>query len=513
MRRGCALALILAASCGRCGAPQSAATAEELLPQHPSGAVVTAPLGAMAEHFAALADRVASLPGGEMLGDLRKGLMAQLGFDPLTRDGLVAAGVDPQRGAAVALLEAQPRPEWIVALPLSNPDIFMQTIERLLVERAGFAPVAPQPGSAKVFERGTSPQKIALAVVRGYGLLSRGVDPASLVAEVKIETSLLRSPGLAAARQKLGAQDLIVWAPAGSELPKRYTSRPLPGDVALSLQGAPKGLALRLVAQLPPADAARARAALPGGGAALVGLLPDAPLRARLGVAPARLLELLREDARLGALLERLKGVDEVFAALQPGAAVSLGVTRTASIAQAVDYGLDWRRKSPFDTVQLVALAQVAEPPRLLAALEALAKQLPKAEAKVARSGNDFQVTYAAGQGARFGMRLIDGKPVAYLLGGDVKPDDLRPLPKAANPEAAAFYADPGASVRADFGKLAAAIHALPESTYGTGPQSYVTRSVVAQVIDPLRPLRLTLDLQAQPDFLDATLDVEIAAP
>src|ERR1700674_2944433 len=174
LSRGCALAMIVAASCGRCGAPQSAATAEELLPQHPSGAVVTAPLGAVAEHFAALAGRVASLPGGEMLGDLRKGLMAQLGFDPLTRDGLAAAGIDPQRGAAVALLEAQPRPEWIVAPPLGNPDLFMQTIQRLLVERAGFAPVAEQPGSVKVFERGTSRQKLALAVVRGYGLLSCG---------------------------------------------------------------------------------------------------------------------------------------------------------------------------------------------------------------------------------------------------------------------------------------------------------------------------------------------------
>jgi hypothetical protein len=202
-----------------------------------------------------------------------------------------------------------------------------------------------------------------------------------------------------------------------------------------------------------------------------------------------------------------------VFAALQPGAAMSLGVTRNASIAQAVDYGLDWRRKSPFDTVQLVALAQAADPPRLLAAFEALAKQLPQAGAKAARTGNDFQVSYAAGQGARFGLRPIDGKPVAYLLGGDLKPEDLRPSPKAASPDAAAFYADPGASVRADFGKLAAAIHALPESTYGTGPQSYVTRSVVAQVIDPLRPLRLLLDLQVQPDFLDATLGVEIAAP
>ena len=79
--------------------------------------------------------------------------------------------------------------------------------------------------------------------------------------------------------------------------------------------------------------------------------------------------------------------------------------------------------------------------------------------------------------------------------------------------DAPALYLDAGAAARADFGKLATAIHALPEGTFGSGPQSYVTRSVVGQVIDPLRPLRLTLGLQAQPDSLGATLDVEIAAP
>ena len=45
MRRAPVLALVLAASCARCGAPKSAASAEELLPQRPSGAVVTAALG------------------------------------------------------------------------------------------------------------------------------------------------------------------------------------------------------------------------------------------------------------------------------------------------------------------------------------------------------------------------------------------------------------------------------------------------------------------------------------
>ncbi len=303
---------------------------------------------------------------------------------------------------------------------------------------------------------------------------------------------------------------MIVWAPAGSELPKRYTARPLHGDVALSLQGAPQGLAVRLIAQLDKSASDKALAALPGGGSALVELLPpDAPLRLRLGIAPAQLLEILRGDARLAPFFEKLKGVDEVFAALQPGAAVSVSVAKGASIAQAIDYGLDWRRKSPFETVQLVALAQVVDKPRLLKALEALARQLPEMGLKVSRTGDDFQTSYAAGQGGRFGVREIDGKPVAYVMGGDLHPEDLRRAP-AQN---AALSAEKGAAALADFGRLAASIHALPESTYGTGPQSYVTRSVVAQVIDPLRPLRMTASLQAQPGFLDASLDVEIAAP
>src|SRR5579859_2543072 len=136
MRRVSALALILAASCSRCDAPKSAASAEELLGQNPSAAVVTAPLGALAGHFEALASIAASLPGGEQLSDLRKGLASQLGFDPSTREGLLAAGLDPDRGAALALFANAPasRPEWAVALPLTNPDQFAKTVQRLLVE-------------------------------------------------------------------------------------------------------------------------------------------------------------------------------------------------------------------------------------------------------------------------------------------------------------------------------------------------------------------------------------------
>src|SRR4029077_8210164 len=115
-------------------------------------------------HLSALADRAASIPGGEQLGDARRNVAAQLGFDPLTREGLLGAGLDPDRGAALAIFEAQPRPEWAIALPLTNPDLFIQTIQNLLVGRAGFAPVAGAPSTVKLFERGGA--RLGLAVVR-----------------------------------------------------------------------------------------------------------------------------------------------------------------------------------------------------------------------------------------------------------------------------------------------------------------------------------------------------------
>jgi len=111
-----------------------------------------------------------------------------------------------------------------------------------------------------------------------------------------------------------------------------------------------------------------------------------------------------------------------VFAALAPGIAVSLGLARGANIGEAMDYGLDFRRKSPFDTVQMVALAQVSDRLRLAKAMERIASLLPQLGARAERNGDDFQVTYAAGRGARFGVREIEGKPVAYLMGGRSDP-------------------------------------------------------------------------------------------
>jgi hypothetical protein len=131
----------------------------------------------------------------------------------------------------------------------------------------------------------------------------------------------------------------------------------------------------------------------------------------------------------------------------------------------------------------------------------------------VERQGDDFQISYAAGRGARFGVREIDGKPIAYVLGGPLRPDELRSAARSKDPEAAPLYQDGGAAVRVDFGRLAASLRELPESTYGTGPQAYVARSLVSQVIEPLRTLRLSIAAEAFADRLGASVDLQLVPP
>ena len=531
--RAWALALLLAAGCSRCGGVKSATSAEELLVQHPSGAIVTAPLAMLAQHAAALVERAAQLPGGEQLGEARRQLAGQLGFDPLTREGLLSAGLDPDRGAALALQlgGGGARGSWVISLPLSKPDLFTSTFDRLVRERGGYAVRTDEPRgdlrialyarSAEADARG----KIGAAIVRGYGLIARGEDPVGALAAAGVQTqatSLAGDPALASARKKLGGQDLLVLAPEGSELPRRFIAQTLPGNVAVGLSGSPQGIALRLDARLPFEVAAGLQKSLPGGGASLVELLPgDSVLRARIGVLPGKLLEQAEALPPLAGLVAQLRTLlhqpgleQDLFGSLAPGLALSLSLGRNANLSEAIDYGLDWRRKSPFDTVQLVALAFVTDKPRLLKALAAL----PATAGAIVRTGDDFQLTDPGGKGVRFGVREIAGdgaagKPVFYVLGGALAPEELRRTPRPVAPELAALYAEEGAALRLDLGQLSSAIRNLPDTTYGSGPQSYVARSLVAQVVEPLRPVRVTLTAQANKDAFGAGLDLEIVAP
>ena len=468
-----------------CAREKSARSAEELLPEPAQGALVTAPLAGMAQDAAALLQRAGGLPGGEQLGEARRQVAAQLGFDPLSREGQLAAGLDPDRAAALVLLPGSGRAGWVAALPLTKPDLFAQTLDRLLRERAAFASRHDEArGKARVavYSREGEPERVAFAVLRGYGVLARGPDPASDVAaaaERAPERSLAHDSRLAAARKQLGGQDLTIFAPAGSGLLRRLTSRPLPGDLAIGLTGTAGGLSSKLFFQASPPEAQRIQAAVPGGAGGLARFLPqDAPLIARAGLQPAEVLRGQREfNAPLLSRSHQRQGGLELARLLRRPVAVQPVPHRQQR--RAADLTRPYR-KIAFDEKRLQrALTNVAATlPKLGAKATSVVSASVHADTLVA----GWKVRYPAGPGPEFGIARLHGKTVvAYLIGGGIEIDDLKEDP----PTVPALGQDAGAAVLLDLGKLAEKVRGLPETAYGSGPQAYVARSLVSQVVDP----------------------------
>jgi hypothetical protein len=519
-----ALTFALAPACRRAGRG-GAGSAEELLPAQPPGAAITAALGQLAQHSGDLIGRVSGLPGGEQLGDTRRALAAALGFDPLTREGLLAAGLDPDRGGAFSIVQAGAgAPGFVAALPLSSGRTFVQAFEKLARERGGYADRVEEARggvTAVLFSRPGRARRLGYAIVRGYAVVARTDDPAADLAAAGTRTpseSLAQDARLAAMREGLGSPDLLLYAPAQGWLQGRLFGLSLPGDAALGVSGSTLGLRARAAIALPPPDAHEISNLLVGGGETLSALLPkNAPVQLRLGIAPAQLPALLARLPRLRdpldqlrqALSERRVDLDlDLFGALQPGAVAALSLSPRADMSRVADVGAFDLRRGPFDLVQLAVFARPADEARLSAALEAVSAVLPRFGAVAVRTApqaSEWLVKYPSGEGARFGIRSVAGAPLAYVVGGTTLEEVL------AKKGAKGAAGEGAAAARIDLGELAAEVSALPPSAYGKGPQSYIARSIVSQLIEPLRPLVVHATLAAGPRGVTADLSVEIA--
>ena len=558
-------ALLLSLSslcCARCAAP-AAGSAEELLPPG-EGAAITAPLGRLASSAAALSTTAALLPGGEQLGTNTRALAQQLGIDPLSREGLLAAGLDPDRGAALALLPLPPgaqRPPWVAALPLTKPELFAQKLELLLQQRAGFPLRTEEPRAgvkAVVFARPGAAEKLGYALVRGYAVVAHCADPAAELAAAAarpLEQSLARTPRLSQARADLGPQDLLVLTPEASELIQRFVRRPLPGTAAagLTVEAGGTTLRLRIAQELGGAAITALHTLLPAGQVGQVQWpARDLPLRdvltGRAAVAPAQLPVLLEQVPALAEPLGRVreafraKGADldrDLFGALRPGVELALGLATGANLGRLVDPDLlDLRAHSPFDVVELVAVAATDDAARVRKALSALAELLPTQGATVTReagttagapgSVDEWAVRYAGGEGLRFGLLSTAGGPaldsgqrppgggsaIVFATGGF---GSIARLPawthrRADGLPVNGLAGDLPVLAELDLGLLFAAVHALPDSAFGSGPQMFMARSLVSQVIDPFQRLRARLELRPTARGVVVDLAVSLAA-
>jgi hypothetical protein len=524
-----ALLLCCTLSCARCGAP-SAKSAEELLPAG-EGAAITAPLGQVVASAAMLSTAASKLPALEGIALTGLTLVQQAGLPQLTREGLLAVGLDPNRGAAVSLLplpEGAARPPWIAALPLAQPELFSQKLEALLVQRLGYAQRTEEArGGIKVvvFARPGVAEKLGYGLVRGYGVLARGADPGAELAAAAVRVqaqSLAGAPKLAWAQRELGPQDVLLLVPEQSSLVARVLRRPLPGSSAVGLSAvAPAGLRVRVLQELSGVPLTALSTFLPGPLTQPLLPVPQDALVLRLQLVPGQLQEALERVpalapalAKLGPLVEA-KGVkldQDLFAALSPGAALSLGLSARANLGRSVDPDLlDVRTHSPFDLVQLVATAKTAHAVQVRKALAAVAAAMPAMNATITRVPEDrfagcftdaWQVSYPGGEGIEFGT--LSPSLEACSAAGPKAPAE------AASSETALVYAtgggglsgaalllaktrpstltaDAAAVLAFDLGELARAIHALPDAAYGSGPQVFVARSLVAQVVDPLQ--------------------------
>lgn len=504
-------ALLLAAACGRCGAPQAGPPAERFVPSGVAGVVLIPRLAEAARQAAALHATLAALPGQEELRELRAALGAQLSFDPLDPASMAGAGLDPERGAAVAELarrgDEAPGAALLV-LPVGDAGKFQALVTRLARERLGATEQGLENANGKpieVWRRGAGePALLAVATVERTALLSAGPGgPEALRAALALDPalSLEKSPSWQRARAALGdGGALLLFVPPGAG--------PLPGGLpseglAAGLSATARSLRLVAAALLGPQETRFRPLAGPGPGRAdPTALDPATVVALRLSASPAATLRLAASSLPGGRAAEPLERLAE---ALDPPLDVGLALSPRADVAGLI------AARGMIEPLRVVRVEVVA-PVRAGAALAPLLDELAKGAGGGGQGGRwripagqaEVEVTLAGPRllltaGPAGGLDAL----VARGAGQGWKP----PTPAAA----AALAGGLGGLV-IDGDRLVSGVKALPPEAFGTGPDAVVARSLAEKLTAPggggtasLRAdlpagaLRLSLDLELPP--------------
>ncbi|HZZ83858.1 MAG TPA: hypothetical protein VFE30_04920 [Anaeromyxobacteraceae bacterium] len=558
-----AASLLALSGCARCGVPRDQGTPpERWLPADAPVAVVLPELGAGAEQLAALARAARGYPAAGSLMETADGLEAQLGFDPLDRKGLVAAGFDPARGAALAAGAGQP---LVLVMPVADEKKFEETLTRLTRDRTG-ATQRTRSSSGGVAVQALrrdakTPPVIAFAYAGRYAVLATGPSSEKAVraaAGVAAPRSLAASAAFAEARAAAGkGPAALLWAPPAS--PATQGLALLRDGLLVVARATDRLLALRAVLPLSPERAAVWREVAGGdpraGEKELALLPPDALLAARFGGDPPAL------GRRIGYLLspaakERLAraNVDlqrDLWDQLAPGAAVSLSLAPTFDVAHVSSRGWEYVLSDPFRLLHLSFAARVKDPEKLrplLARLPEVARALgfegappplPLAPAPAKARGKGRPAARAAlaprapaATGAADQVQLPwggDALTVALrgdLLAGAGGAGRFQALVarlagegkgyRAPTAAARDLLGDGAAALVLDPGNLVASARALPASAYGTGPDGFVMRSLADRFVEPashLQAAAVRLEVLEKAAVIDLSLEGEAPPP
>jgi hypothetical protein len=509
MRWALALVLLAGLAVPACRREAAGPPPERWLPAEGSAAVVVPGLGEAARQLGAVYRTVATVPAATALADAWAAVKLQVGFDPLEPRGLEEAGLDPAGGAAVSLARGRPP---VAVLPVADLGRFDATARRLARDRLGAGQrVATMGGGHQVvvFRReaaAAAPPALAYAVAGRYALVATGPGAAAAVtaaASLEAARSLWRSAAWAEALAGLGpGYPALAFAPARSPA---LADLPAARDgAALGVRATSGSLGVRLWLRLAP-DRAPGWAALAGVGpeaARAAGLeearlvAPDAALAVRWGGDLAALWRRAHPwlPARLTRALAsaRLDLESELLSGLAPGAALSLSIAPTFTLAEFSSPSPDLRRADPFRLLKLEIAARVRDPARVRAFSARVAQAAPRLGARVATRGAAWTLGFGKGQLAWSlqGERLL-------VAGGPGRLEDLERRVAGGS----GGYQAPSADARAgleggvggavlDVEHLVASVQALPDEAYGTGPNAFVMRSLADRLLEPAARVR-----------------------
>ncbi len=516
-------AALAAAACpgGRRGPPP-----ERFVPRDVAAAIVIPEAGRAARELSDLHATLSGFPGAAEIAGARGTLAAQLGFDPLDAEALADAGLDPRRGVAVASLErpgaagGAPVRSVLVVLPVDDAPRIEALFVRLARDRLGATErSASSHGDASVVSLrvpGAPAPALAYAVVERTAVLCAGAGAAAVVAEAVLlapEATLSEAAPWKTARSALGEKIAAAqWLPPGS--PHLRGSWALADGVAIGISAARGRLTARAAVLL--GDRAPSFRALAGEGdaAKLVALLdPGAQLAVRFdgdfAALGAKLVPIVpaAERARLaakGILLER-----DLFRLLAPGGAVALSLSPRLDLAGLTVAAV---RKDPLRALEFEALLPVKDPE----AAEAASARISLAGRGRRGADGVHRIRTASGEIA---WRVDASARRIAAAGG--RPGRLEALLARAGGEgwraptpasADALSGGLGGAVLQP-GRVVAAVRAMPEGAFGTGPSGFVMRSVVDRLVEPASRLAaIWFRAEVAGDALVLALEVEARA-
>ncbi|MFT3917783.1 MAG: hypothetical protein QM704_27975 [Anaeromyxobacteraceae bacterium] len=472
---------------------------ERFLPADVRAAVVLPDAGRAAKDLAALHRTLSGFPGVGDAAALRGGIAAQLGFDPLDPEGLAEAGLDPARGAALALLDGPDEPSLLV-LPVADVAKVEALLARLARQRLGAELRREERrGAASVVtlrRAEGAPPALAYALVERYALVSAGPAGPAIAGDaagLDPARALAAAPAFAAARRALGDGEAAV-----AFLPPRAAAAsglaPLRDGAAVSLSASEGRLRVRAAVLLGDRAPGWLAALAPrGAGGALAGRLEaGAALVARLDADPAvlgpRLAGLVPAGPREALAARGLDLERDVFAVLGPGGAIAASLSPRFSLVGLTGEVL---RDDPPRAFELEAVVPV----RAGAAEAALRWARYADPARPPKAGPDGIVRVPTPSG-EIAWKLV-GDRLALACG---RPGRLEPLLARLEAGAGEAWTPPVAGAKAaleggpgglvlDVPRLARSVRSLPPSSFGAGPTGFVVRSVIDRFVAPAERL------------------------